>query len=51
MKSMLDANSCVLLLRHPAGDEDAEVADALVDAVDDGLAVGADVVDAARRGR
>ena len=36
----------VLLLRHAAGDEDAEVADALVDAVDDGLAVGADVVDA-----
>ena len=34
----------VLLLGHAAGDEDAEMADAVVDGVDDGLAAGAEVV-------
>ena len=47
MKSMLVANSCVLLLRDAAGDEDAQMPDLVVHAVDDGLAVGADVLDAA----
>ena len=36
----------MLLPRHAAGDEDAEMADLIVHAVDDGLAVGADVLDA-----
>ena len=36
----------VLLPGDAGGDEDAEVADLVVDGVDDGLAVGADVVDA-----
>ncbi len=36
----------MLLLRHAAGDEDAQMAYALVDTVDDRLAVRADVLDA-----
>ncbi len=36
----------VFLPRDPAGNEDAEMADVIVDGVDDGLAPGADVVDA-----
>ena len=36
----------MLLLRNAAGDEDAEMADAFVDGVDDGLAEVADFVDA-----
>ena len=35
----------VLLARDAAGHEDAEMADGLVDRIDDGLAVGADLVD------
>ena len=36
----------MLFLGHRTGDENAEVADRLVNRVDDGLAVGSDVVDA-----
>ena len=35
----------VLFLRDSSGDEDAEVADGLVDRIDDGLAVGTNLVD------
>ena len=37
----------VLLLRYRAGDKDAEMSDQLMHGIDDGLPVGADVVDAA----
>ena len=36
----------MLLLRHRAGDEDAEMADRFMDGVDDGLSVRADIVEA-----
>ena len=41
----------VLLPRDARRDEDAEMPDLVVDGVDDGLAVGADLVDVCRRGR
>ena len=35
----------MLLSRDPAGNEDAQMADFVVDRVDDGLAIGADFID------
>ena len=41
----------VLLARHAAGHEDAEVAGGLMDGVDDRLSIAPDFVDVCRRGR
>ena len=45
IRSILLENSPCSFLRDAAGNENAEMADALVDRVDDRLAVGADLVD------
>ena len=46
IRSILLENSPCSFFATPAGNEDAEVTDAFMDGVDDGLAVGADLVDA-----